>query len=78
MPFDKFQRYVKSQGFCCPLAFFKARNDETTSMLAEASGLTERGIRFWREDYRKKRLTCPNRDSCLLAKLQARAGTTPP
>lgn len=68
MPFDRFARYARDEGFCCPLALLTARQNWSTSMLAEDSGLTERAVRFWREDFRKKRLSCQKRDSCMLAK----------
>lgn len=75
MPFDKFSRYARDEGFCCPLALLTARQKWSTPMLAEDSNITERAVRFWREDFRKKRLTCPRRETCLLAQAQPR--TTP-
>lgn len=67
MPFDRFARYAKNEGFCCPLALLTARSDWSTNMLAEDSEITERAVRFWREDFRKGRLSCPRKESCLIA-----------
>ena len=71
MPFDKFARYARDEGFCCPLALLVARQEWSTHMLAEDAGIGERAVRFWREDFRKKRLTCQKKPQCALLKALA-------
>lgn len=66
MPFDRFQRYCKHEGFCCPLALLSARTNWDTVEMAEDSGLTERAVRYWRRLFRKKKLPCPRAQACLL------------
>lgn len=71
MPFDRFAKYARDEGFCCPLALLSARSKWSTYMLAEDSGISERAVRFWREDFRKKRLSCQKRESCMLLRALA-------
>lgn len=71
MPFDKFDRYAKAEGFCCPLALLTARSKWSTWAIAEDAGISERQAREWRERARKKQVSCARSKECLLLKALA-------
>lgn len=66
MPFDKFRAHIAEEGFCCPWAFLTAFKDTATSKLSVPAGITPRGFRFWRQQFREKKIACENCGKCLL------------
>ncbi len=66
MPYDRFRRFSRAEGFCCPLALLTARKAWGTPELAEDAEVDERTIRYWRRKFRKGDLTCLNYTTCLL------------
>lgn len=69
MPFDHFEQYARDEGYCCALVMLKDREKWDTKVLAEDAKISERAVRFWREDLRKGKVACKNCSNCQLAAL---------
>lgn len=73
MPLDKFEKYCRREGFCCSLALLTARKEWRTWAIAEDAEVTERDIRYHRQQVREGSKGCPHRNNCMLRQVTAAA-----
>lgn len=71
MPYHKMEDYAEEEGFCCPFALLYARKRWKTSAMTEDSGLSPRGVRWWRGNFRKGGVKCQGCENCMKKLIQA-------
>lgn len=59
-----FEQLVRFEGFCCPFGYLHAHRLWNTARLARHLGISERGVRYWKNKKRTGRCTCRNKGQC--------------